>query len=77
MSATVFLETPLDDEHKIECAEAKIVGDVVLATPDGDGKDRVIPVSNVTGVTGDEVEQDVEEVEFPGGRVTELITYLY
>ncbi|MFB6103277.1 MAG: hypothetical protein ABEJ73_12035 [Haloplanus sp.] len=37
---------------------------------------RVIPVSNVTGVTGDDVEQDIEEVEFPGGRVTELVTSL-
>lgn len=76
MSVTVFLETPLDDERKIDCAEAKIVGDVVWATPADGGRERVIPVSNVTGVTGDQVEQDIEEVEFPGGRVTELITSL-
>ncbi|MFB6196501.1 MAG: hypothetical protein ABEI80_10045 [Haloplanus sp.] len=60
----------------IDCAEAKIVGDVVWATPNGDEKERVIPVPNVTGATGDDVEQDIEEVEFPGGRVTEHITYL-
>ncbi|MFB6142182.1 MAG: hypothetical protein ABEJ30_02435 [Halorientalis sp.] len=75
MSATVFLETPLDDQGEVECTQAKIVEDVVWATPE-DGRQRVIPTANVTGVTGDEVEQDVEEIEYPGGRVTELVTVL-
>lgn len=74
MSVTVFLDTAMDDDRRVECAEAKIVGGIVWATPAGDERERVIPMSNVTGVAGDDVEQEIKEVEFPGGRVTELIT---
>lgn len=76
MSATVFLDTPMEDESKIECAEAKLIGDIAWVIPDGDGQECVIPQSNVTGVTGDDVEQMVDEVEYAGGRITELVTRL-
>ncbi|WP_306059308.1 hypothetical protein [Natronococcus wangiae] len=76
MSTTVFLDTPMDDERSIECEEIKVIGNIVWARPDGDGQEIVIPLSNVTGVTGDAVEQEIEEVEYPGGRVTELVTRL-
>ncbi|QIO24165.1 hypothetical protein [Haloarcula sp. JP-L23] len=74
MGATVFLETPMDDEESFECEEAKIIGDIVWATPADDGQERVIPLSNITGVTGDVVEQEIESLEAPGGRFTELVT---
>lgn len=76
MSPTVFLDTPMDDEQQLECETVQLMGDVVWASPDGDRQERVIPLANVTGVTGDEVTQEIEEVEFPGGRVTELVTRL-
>jgi len=76
MSATVFLDSPMDDDASIECATAKVMGNVVWAVPEGDGRERVIPLSNVTGLAGDVVEQEVDEVEYPGGRVTELVTHL-
>jgi len=76
MGATVFLDSPMGDESRIECETAKIMGNVVWAVSDGDGGERVIPLGNVAGVAGDVVEQEVDEVEYPGGRVTELVTRL-
>lgn len=75
MSATVFLESPIaDDESRIECEEAKIIGNLVWATPEGESRETVVPLSNVTGVTGDAVEQEIETLESPGGQFTELVT---
>ncbi|TYL36767.1 hypothetical protein CV102_21070 [Natronococcus pandeyae] len=66
----------MDDRHEIECEEAKVIGNVVWATPAHDGQEVVVPLSNVAGVTGDAVEQEIDEVEYPGGRITELVTRL-
>ena len=75
MAATVFLQEPLGDgKDRIECEDVKVIGEIVWATPDGDGQETVIPLSNVSGVTGDTVKQEVEALEAPGGRFTELVT---
>lgn len=75
MSATVFLEEPLDEhEHRIECEEVKIIGDIAWASTENESQEIVLPLSNVSGVTGDSVEQEIEAIEAPGGRFTELIT---
>ncbi|WP_336329811.1 hypothetical protein [Haloarcula sp. CGMCC 1.2071] len=76
MSATVFLDSSMDGDTSIECTTAKVMGNVVWAVPEDDGRERVVPLSNVTGLAGDVVEQEVDEVEYPGGRVTELVTHL-
>lgn len=73
MAATVFLDTPLDGEQTINCETAKLVGDVLLAETSED-RTRVVPMSNVAGVDGTEVEKTIEAVEYEGGRVTELVT---
>lgn len=77
MGATVFLETAMGDEQMIECEEVKIMGNIVWATPEDDGQERVVPLSNVTGVSGDTVEQEIETLEAPGGQFTELITDVF
>jgi len=75
MAATVYLQEPLGDgEHRIECEDVKVIGEIVWATPDGDGQETVIPLSNVSGISGDNVTQEVEALEAPGGRFTELVT---
>lgn len=43
------------------------MGNVVWATPEDDGQQRVIP-------SGDSVEQAIETIDAPGGQFTELIT---
>lgn len=74
MGATVFVDSPIGrDEVRIDCEEARVVGDLVWAIPD-DGQQTVIPLSNVTGIKGELVEQEVEQIESPGGRFTELVT---
>jgi hypothetical protein len=74
MSATVFLDTPLDGDKTLDCETAKLVGDVVLAEPTDGDRTRVIPMGNVAGVDGETVEKTIEAVEYEGGRVTELVT---
>lgn len=74
MSVTVFLDTAMDGTETIDCEEAKLVGDVLFAeSADGD-RTRVVPMGNVAGVEGDDVEKTIESLEYEGGRVTELVT---
>jgi hypothetical protein len=76
MGATVHLDKPIDGAQRIDCEEVKMMGEIVWATPADDAGERVIPISNVTGVDGDQVEQDIEEIEYQGGRMTKLVTRL-
>lgn len=77
MTATVYVDEPIGgEESRIECEEVRIVGELVWATPDGDEQETVVPLGNVTGVKGDVVEQEVQEIESPGGLYTELVTDL-
>lgn len=77
MTATVFLEDPIDGgEYKIDCEVARVIGNVVWAVPEGEDRDTVVPMENVSAMKGDVVEQQVEEIESPGGRFTELVTEL-
>ncbi|MFC7059150.1 hypothetical protein [Halovenus salina] len=72
MSVSVHLDTAIDGNETLDCETAKLVGDVVLA--ESDDRTRVVPMGNVAGVDGDEVEKTIEAVEYEGGRVTELVT---
>ena len=75
MSATLFLKDPLgDDRSEIDCEEVKIIGNIVWATPEGGDQETVIPLSNVAGVDGETVDQEIKAIEAPGGQFTELIT---
>lgn len=76
MGATVYLDTPMDGQEAIEGAQARIVGEVVWIYPHDTDRKHVVPLSNVTGVESDEVDQEIEEVEYPGGRFTEVVTYM-
>lgn len=76
MSATVYLDDPIGrDKYEIECEEVRIIGNIAWASTD-DGTETVVPLSNVTGVEGETVEQEVEDIESLGGRYTELVTDL-
>lgn len=75
MSATVFLKEAMgDDRTRIDCEEVKIIGDIVWATPESGDQETVVPLSNVAGVDGASVEQEIKAIEAPGGQFTELIT---
>lgn len=76
MSATVFLDDQIDDTEQIECEEVRVIGELVWATPEDGERETVIPLSNVRGIEGDVIEQEVEEIESTGGRFAELITDL-
>lgn len=75
MATTIYLDEPLGDrEDELACEEARIMGDVVRAVPEEDGQETVVPLANVTGIRGDVVDQQIEEIASPGGRFTELVT---
>jgi hypothetical protein len=75
MVATVFFEGPIrQDDRTIDCEEVRVIGNVVWATPTEGGDKAVIPLSNVAGVTGGSVSQEVEAIDAPGGQFTELST---
>jgi len=75
MGATVFLKESVGEAtDEIECEDVKIIGEIVWVTPKGDMQETVIPIANVTGVSGDSVEQEIEAIEAPGGQFTELVT---
>lgn len=75
MSATLFLQEPLlDGSQEFECDEVRLLGSVIWAKPAGSARQYVVPLENVLGIEGDEVEQRVEELPSRGGQFTELIT---
>lgn len=77
MTATLYLDEPLgEDDTEIDCKEARIRGDVVWLTPTDGSRETVVPLANVTGLRGDDVDQEIDEIESPGGRFTELVTSL-
>lgn len=77
MSATVFVDDPIGgSESRIECTEVRIIGDLVWAIPIEGKRETIVPLSNVVGVEGDQIEQQIETIESPGGQFTELVTDL-
>ncbi|MFC7072375.1 hypothetical protein ACFQJ7_14965 [Halovenus rubra] len=74
MTATVFLDTPMDGTQTLECETAKLVGDVLLAEATDSDRKQVVPMQNVAGIDGDDVEKRIEAVEYEGGRMNELVT---
>lgn len=76
MGATVYLDDPVDGAERIDCEEVQIISDVAWATPVDSDRETVVPLSNVTGIESDDVEQRIRELESPGGRFTELVTDL-
>ncbi|MFC7167105.1 hypothetical protein [Halospeciosus flavus] len=65
MSATLFLDEPLDDRQRIDCEEVRILGNVAWATVSDE--EVVVPLSNVAGIEGETVDQRVDELDSPGG----------
>ncbi|MFP4627079.1 MAG: hypothetical protein ACLFNI_10875 [Natronomonas sp.] len=76
MTATMFLEAPMDGESAIECSHVKIFGNCVIASAGDGDREFVVPLSNVTGMSGVEIDRDIEEIEFSGGRATDVVTTL-
>lgn len=76
MSVTVYLKAAVDGDHELVCTEATILRDVVRLTPRDTDSELVVPLDNVTGIAGDDVAHEIDEIEFPGGRATELVTRL-
>lgn len=54
--------------------EVRILGAIIWATPEGERQEPIVSLSNVSGVTGDSVEQEIEAIESPGGQYPELVT---
>lgn len=76
MSPEVHLDRSIEGRETIACDEARVAGETLLASFEEDEKTWLIPLSNVVGVVGEAVEHEIDEVEYPGGRITDLVTCL-
>ncbi len=76
MGATVYLDEPVDGRGQIECKEVCLRGSVAWLTPNGDGRQYVVPVENVNGMAGDDVEEEVDYLPAQGGQYTEVVTWI-
>lgn len=76
MTATLFLEVPMDGDSAIECDHGRTFGNCVSATTKDADRELVVPLSNVTGMSGIDIERDIEAIEFAGGRATDVVTKL-
>ena len=73
----MFLDVSIaGDEHRPGCEDVRVIGNLVWAMPEDTDREMVVSPTNVTGVAGDVVEHEVEAIDSPGGRFTELVTDL-
>jgi len=76
MGTTVYLEMSMGDRQTVDCEAVEVGSDVVWARPREDDSEGVVPLSNVAAIRGDNAEKGIDETEYHGGRMTELVTYL-
>ncbi|MHB9288603.1 hypothetical protein ACKVMT_16350 [Halobacteriales archaeon Cl-PHB] len=76
MGATVYLEDPIDGREAIDCEEVCLRGNVAWLTPSESGRQLVVPVDNVTGMAGDDVEEEVDALPTQGGQYNEVVTWI-
>lgn len=74
MSPTIHLESPIDGHESLECNELQLVRDLAIAHGSELGDRLVVPLGNVTGIASEAVAHEVDEIEFSGGRMTEVVT---
>lgn len=72
---TAFLSEPLADGRKaIQCDSVTLKGSTAWLVQRDSDRTLVVPVENLAGVEGADVEQQVEQIPTQGGQVTEVIT---
>lgn len=74
MVATVYLDEPLDDRTQLECETATVSEGLLKAELTGADRRVVVPLSNVAGIEGTEVETDIETYPMQGGQYTEFVS---
>lgn len=74
MGPTVHLTEPLADRQTLDC-EAVAVSEGLLQADLAD-EDRVVvvPLSNVAGIEGTDVETEIETYPMQGGQYTEFVS---
>ena len=75
MSATVSLTEALaDGRAAVECSAVELKGSTAWLHPADSDRTLVVPMDNIAGVEGGEVDRAVEQIPTQGGQVTEVVT---
>lgn len=74
MTTTVHLQEPLDDRRTLECEEVTVSEGLLQAELADADRVVVVPLANVAGVEGDEVDSEINTYPMQGGQYTEFVS---
>ena len=74
MQPTVHLTEPLADKTTLECESVSISEGLLQADLADEDGIVVIPLSNVAGIEGAEVETEIDTYPMQGGQYTEFVS---
>jgi hypothetical protein len=75
MSLTIHLKQPLADEQTaVDCESVALKGSCAHVDRGVAEDALVVPMDNVAGIEGGEVDQAVEQLPTQGGQYTEVVT---
>ena len=74
MAATVYLDEPIDDREDLDCEDVTVSEGLLYANLAGSDRVIVVPLRNVTGIEGRDVETEIETYPMQGGQYTEFVS---
>jgi hypothetical protein len=74
MPTTVHLSTPIDGAQRLECESATVSEGLLTADLADSDRVVVVPLSNVAGVEGADVDQEINTYPMQGGQYTEFVS---
>ncbi len=75
MAPTLHLKQPLSDEQAaVDCDAVAVKGSCAHVDRGVADDQLVVPMDNVAGIEGAEVDQAVEQLPTQGGQYTEVVT---
>lgn len=74
MTTTVHLKEPIDESHRLECDSVAVSEGLLQASLADTDRVIVVPLSNVAGVEGETVDQEINTYPMQGGQYTEFVS---
>ncbi len=74
MQPTVHLTEPIADQTTLTCADVTVSEGLLQASLAEEDRVVVVPLSNVAGVQGADVETEINTYPMQGGQYTEFIS---
>lgn len=74
MAATVYLDEPIDDREDLDCEDVTVSEGLLYANLADSDRIIVVPLRNVAGIEGRDVETEIETYPMQGGQYTEFVS---